>query len=247
MEILSTNGEDVIVAGPWLVRSTSVYLSFCYLQPVRGLDSDLNDYTARYSKDRIGEELSPHGRFWRTYLDEACISDGGMLDEYHTTIDVLLVFAALFSAVVTAFVIQASQNMQPDYSMISTCLLVELVNLQRGAGNVATAQGASFPSCDAALSSAPFHAHQWVNSIWVVSLTLGMITAFVAIVVKQWLHQYATAIPDSSPRDRARIRQSRYLGLKTWQVPMIIGLLPALLHVSLGLFLAGLVLFLFSL
>ncbi|KAK0440458.1 uncharacterized protein EV420DRAFT_1247285, partial [Desarmillaria tabescens] len=209
--------------------------------------SNLNDYTARYSKDRIGEELSPQGRFWRTYLDEASISDGGMLDEYHKTIDVLLVFAALFSAVVTAFVIQASQMMQPDYSAISACQLVELVSLQREAMNITTAPVVSFPPCGTALSSAPFRVNQWVNSIWVVSLTLAMITAFVSVVVKQWLHQYASAIPDSSPRDCARIRQSRYTGLKAWKVPMIIGLLPVLLHVALGLFLAGLVLFLFSL
>ena len=55
-------------------------------------DSDLNGYTARYSKDRIGEELSPQGRFWQTYLDEVANLDRDMLDEYHKTIDQLLVF-----------------------------------------------------------------------------------------------------------------------------------------------------------
>lgn len=216
--------------------------------PTRGpmADSDLNDYTARYSKDRIGEELSPQGRFWRTYLDEAANLDGSMLDEYHKTIDQLLVFAALFSAVVTTFVNTASENMKPDYSMISACLLVELVNMQRGAANSAPARVVSLPSCDTAMTSAPTYVDQVVNSIWVVSLTLSLITAFIAVVVKQWLHQYSTAIPDSSPRDRARIRQSRHAAFGTWQVPMIIGLLPVLMHTSLGLFLAGFIPYLFS-
>ncbi|KAK0209891.1 hypothetical protein IW262DRAFT_1231194, partial [Armillaria fumosa] len=198
-----------------------------------------NDYTARYRKDRVGEELSPQGRFWRAYIDEAANLDGSMLDEYHKTIDQLLVFAALFSAVVTTFVNTVSENMKPDYSMISACLLIEQVNMQRDAANSAPARVVSLPSCDTAMTSAPTYVDQLVNSIWVVSLTLSLITAFIAVVVKQWLHQYSTAIPDSSPRDRARIRQSRHAAFGTWQVPMIIGLLPVLMHASLGLFLAG--------
>ncbi|KAK0489953.1 hypothetical protein EDD18DRAFT_561370 [Armillaria luteobubalina] len=61
------------------------------------------------------------------------------------------------------------------------------------------------------------------------------------------MHQYVATVSDSSARDRARIRQSRYIGLETWQVPMIVGLLPVLLHASLALFLVGLIIFLFSL
>ncbi len=80
-----------------------------------------------------------------------------------------------------------------------------------------------------------------------MSLTLSLITALVAVLVKQWLHQYIATISDSSPRDRGRIRQSRYMGLQKWQVPMIIGLLPVLLHVSLGLFFAGFCIYLFAL
>ncbi|KAK0471510.1 hypothetical protein IW261DRAFT_1511761 [Armillaria novae-zelandiae] len=216
--------------------------------PTRGpmADSSLNDYTTRYSKDRIGEELSPRGRFWRTYLDEAAHLDGSMLDEYHKTIDQLLVFASLFSAVVTTFVNTASENMKPDYSMISACLLVEEVNMQRDATNSAPARVLSLPSCDTAMTSAPTYVDQLVNSIWVVSLTLSLVTAFIAVVVKQWLHQYSTAVPNSSPRDRARIRQSRHAAFGTWQVPMIIGLLPVLMHASLALFLAGFITSLFS-
>ncbi len=130
--------------------------------------------------------------------------------------------------------------------MISTCLLVEQVNLQRDAASDAPARVFSLPSCDTAMTSAPTYVDQLVNSIWVVSLTLSLITAFIAVVVKQWLHQYSAAIPDSSPRDRARIRQSRHAAFGTWQVPTIIGLLPVLMHASLGLFLAGFIPYLFS-
>ncbi|TFK99361.1 hypothetical protein BDV98DRAFT_595039 [Pterulicium gracile] len=42
-------------------------------------------------------------------------------------------------------------------------------------------------------------------------------------------------------------RHFRYMGLNRWRVPLIIGLLPSLLHVSLFLFLTGTALFLFPL
>ncbi len=58
--------------------------------------ADPNDYTKRYPRDAIGEEMLPNGRFWRTYVDEAAMFDGEMLNIYQDTIDVLLVFVGNF-------------------------------------------------------------------------------------------------------------------------------------------------------
>ncbi|SJL10847.1 uncharacterized protein ARMOST_14241 [Armillaria ostoyae] len=202
-----------------------------------------DDYTTRYPKDPIGEEMSANGRFWRTYTDEALIIDGEMVDVYHDTINVLLVFAGLFSAVLTTFVIQTSQNLRPDYTEVSASLLIELVELQRAANVSSIPSSPFYPS----ISFSPSSADVWLNSLWFVSLTLSLITALVAVLVKQWLHQYISVISDILPRDRGSTRQYRYMGLMTWQVPMIIGLLPVLLHISLGLFFAGLSIYLFAL
>ncbi len=96
-------------------------------------------------------------------------------------------------------------------------------------------------------SFSPSYSNEWLNSLWFMSLTLSLLTALVTVLVKQWLHQYSAVVSDSSACDHARIQHMRYTGLQMWQVPMIIGLLPVLLHVSLALFLAGLAIFLFSL
>ncbi|KAK0216340.1 hypothetical protein IW262DRAFT_212213 [Armillaria fumosa] len=202
-----------------------------------------DDYTTRYPKDPIGEEVSANGRFWRTYTDEALIIGGEMVDVYHDTINVLLVFAGLFSAVLTAFVIQTSQDLQPDYTEVSASLLMELVGRQRASNLSSNPSSPFYPS----ISFSPSSADVWLNSLWFVSLTLSLITALVAVLVKQWLHQYISVISDILPRDRGSIRQYRYIGLMTWQVPMIIGFLPVLLHISLGLFFAGLSIYLFAL
>ncbi|SJL12544.1 uncharacterized protein ARMOST_15972 [Armillaria ostoyae] len=200
-----------------------------------------HDYKARYPPDPYGQEMSGNARIWSIYLDEATDFDANMLAEWRDTIDVLLVFAGLFSAVLTTFVIQTAQSMQPDYNEASMRLLFEILKATASNGSQI-----SIPSSPTAFFS-PSRSYEWLNSLWFVSLTLSLVTALVAVLVKQWLHQYGAIISDSSAHDRARIRHMRYAGLQTWQVPMIIGLLPVLLHVSLALFFAGLAIFLFSL
>ncbi|PBK88550.1 hypothetical protein ARMGADRAFT_937131, partial [Armillaria gallica] len=196
------------------------------------------DYKARYPLDPYGQEMSENARIWSIYLDEAADFDANMLAEWRDTIDVLLVFAGLFSAVLTTFVVQTSQNMQPNYNQASTFLLFEILKAM-------ASNGSQIPihSSPTAFFS-PSRSDEWLNSLWFMSLALSLITALVAVLVKQWLHQYVAIVSDSSPRDRARIRHLRYAGLQTWQVPMIIGLLPVLLHASLALFFAGLAVFL---
>ncbi|KAK0462982.1 uncharacterized protein EV420DRAFT_1745537 [Desarmillaria tabescens] len=202
-------------------------------RPTAAAGDNPNDYTKRYPRDAIGEEMSLNGRFWRTYGDEAVIFDEEMLSVYKDTIDGLLIFTGLFSAIITTFVVQTSQNLQPDYGEVSASLLIELVGFQRAASNASSSSSIpSSPSYPAVVFS-PSLADIWVNSLW--------------FIIKQWIHQYMSVISESSSRDRGRIRHARYMGLEKWRVPMVIGLLPVLLHVSLGLFFAGHSVYLFTL
>jgi len=54
------------------------------------------------------------------------------------------------------------------------------------------------------------------------------------------------AVTSGDARSRALVRQARYVGLHDWQVPELIGILPVILHLSLALFFAGLVILLRS-
>ncbi|KAK0465686.1 hypothetical protein IW261DRAFT_1315486, partial [Armillaria novae-zelandiae] len=179
------------------------------------------DYKARYPLDPYGQEMSENARIWSIYLDEAADFDANMLAEWRDTIDVLLVFAGLFSAVLTTFVVQTSQSMKPDYNQASAFLFFQILN-----ATMLNGTQFSIPSSATAFNFSPRRSDEWLNSLWFVSLTLSLITALVAVLVKQWLQQYVTIVSD---------------------IPMIIGMLPILLHVSLALFFAGLAVFLFSL
>ncbi|KAK0421871.1 hypothetical protein EV421DRAFT_1723683, partial [Armillaria borealis] len=83
----------------------------------------------------------------------------------------------------------------------------------------------------------------WVNGLWFTSLALSLTTALVSVLVKQWLHHYM-ALPSGTPQERSLLQQFRYAGLQKWQVLVIIGLLPVLMHTTLAIFFVGLVIFL---
>ncbi|EKM58672.1 uncharacterized protein PHACADRAFT_58238, partial [Phanerochaete carnosa HHB-10118-sp] len=51
---------------------------------------------------------------WAGIEDHLFTNDGGKTKGYTEDIDTLLVFAGLFSAILTAFVVQTYQMLQPD-------------------------------------------------------------------------------------------------------------------------------------
>ncbi|KAI5887944.1 uncharacterized protein SCHCODRAFT_02639307 [Schizophyllum commune H4-8] len=198
----------------------------------------IGDYRDMYPEDPYAAEIGENARVWRVYLDESGQFDDDMIKGFRDTLDVHLVFAALFSAVVTTFVVQTSQSLQPDYGRITSAILLELVALQRARSPE------DVPSANVTLDTlAPSAGDVWVNALWFTTLGLSLSTVLIAVLVKQWLQEYAKT-PPGPPRDRALIRHMRYKALIRWRIPFIIGLVPMLLHVSLALFLAGLIVFL---
>ncbi|KAK0479950.1 hypothetical protein EDD18DRAFT_1086245, partial [Armillaria luteobubalina] len=205
---------------------------------MKSLGNDPFDYEQKFPEDKRGEELGPAARVWRTCLEESAASDGEMVEGWRDGLDVLLVFAGLFSAVVTTFVAQTSQSLQVNYSQVTTLLLIELINVQRSTSNGSLVN--NIPHTD--LTFSPSTSDSWVNGLWFTSLSLSLSAALFAVLTKQWIHQYMS-VPSRSSRDRCHVRQFRYMGLEQWGVGLIIGLLPVLLGASLGVFLVGLVLF----
>lgn len=80
-----------------------------------------------------------------------------------------------------------------------------------------------------------------INVLWFFSLTLSLVCALGAILIKQWLREYSKIFGSSLPQDEIRLRQSRYDGLHRWGVPQMITILPMLLQLAIALFLCGLV------
>ncbi|KAF5353824.1 hypothetical protein D9758_010631 [Tetrapyrgos nigripes] len=195
------------------------------------------DYTRKYPKDEFGKEASENARVWKVYLDEAETFDDEMLKGFRDTLDALLVFVSAKKCDI--FVISTVVNLQPDYTKITASLMLEQNLLLRAAGNITAQQSVSHASVD--LDNADVSTKDlWINGLFFASLSLSLATALLSVLVKQWLQAYTLSLPTGNAQERAKIRQFRYLGFEMWKVPEIIGLLPIILHASLGLFMVGL-------
>ncbi|KAF9060318.1 hypothetical protein BDP27DRAFT_1236997, partial [Rhodocollybia butyracea] len=197
------------------------------------------DYMLKYPEDELYHELGKEARIWRVYNDEATAFDNDMVGELSDNLDILLVFAGLFSAVLTTFVVQTSQSLSQNYTKLSASHLSELTILIRANANSTSIS--KIPLTSTAFS--PDILDLWVNGLWFTSLAVSFSVALFAVLAKQWLRQYMSIIT-GTPQERAYIRQFRFDGLRKWRVQSFIGMLPTLLHLALILFLAGLIILL---
>ncbi len=152
--------------------------------------------------------------------------------------------AGLFSAIVTAFNIEAYRLLQPDPSQTSIQLL-QLISQQLAQGPNTGKTGTTCVTTAQTIFKPPTQSIR-INACWFSSLICALFSALICIMVKQWMREYLSN-PPSSPRHNVRFRQYRYDGLVAWGVPEIMAFLPILLELSLVLFLVGLVDFLFQL
>ncbi|KAK0470836.1 hypothetical protein IW261DRAFT_922344 [Armillaria novae-zelandiae] len=207
-------------------------------------DNDPSNYEEKYPEDKIYEEITaPNARVWKTFVNESKDYDGKMVAQWKDSVDLLLVFAGLFSAVVTTFVAQTSQSLQADYTQISASLLFEIVLIQRAVANGSSLDNIPVSPLNPYTKFTPATTDVWVNGLWFMSLSLSLAIALVAVLVKQWLHHYL-ALPSGISREPSLVRHYRYVGFQEWHVLVIIGLLPVLMHLALGIFFIGLAIFL---
>ncbi|CAL1716753.1 unnamed protein product, partial [Somion occarium] len=157
-------------------------------------------------------------------------------------IDTLLVFAGLFSAVMTAFVIESYKTLQQDPADAAVLLLLQISQQLRMLAVPSVSNITSVPPGPLG----DFHAtpsNVRINTLWFASLICSLMTASLGILIKQWLHEY-TAHNNRSTRTYLRIRHFRFQGLIDFHVFEIAAFLPMLLQIALGLFFAGLGVFL---
>ncbi|KZV95235.1 hypothetical protein EXIGLDRAFT_644410, partial [Exidia glandulosa HHB12029] len=117
-------------------------------------------------------------RVWKVYRKEANAYDDALLDGWSSTLDILLIFAGLFSAVATAFVIESYQLLQPDSAAYTAAALYILVSATNHSTGIVLP---SPPDLQYASSLA-----RWINGLWFTSILLSLIVALLSILVKQW-------------------------------------------------------------
>ncbi|KAI0781713.1 hypothetical protein BC629DRAFT_581710 [Irpex lacteus] len=205
------------------------------------MSSDKRETNATGQPD-VKYVLSGQPTGWAAMAKEVRDFDEEKVRSCKEDIDTLLVFAGLFSAVLSAFLIAEYPSLQPDRTAMMMYTLERIASQTAGYN---FADGKLMAMNILPTISAPFQPSTIdirVNILWFSSLLLSLITASFGMLVKQWLREFL-AVEVPSPQARLRLRHLREPQVKGWKVYEIAATLPLLLQFALALFFAGLCFF----
>ncbi|KAJ7218996.1 hypothetical protein C8J57DRAFT_1149196, partial [Mycena rebaudengoi] len=196
--------------------------------PEKGVDID--------GKDHDPSHEAATAKLWTVYISEAEKYDKGLVASWRSDMDGMLIFAGLFSASLTAFIIESYKKLSPDTGEVAVALLAQISDQLAGkAGNNTLTATPFVPDTTALIC----------NALWFISLGLSLSSALIATLLEQWARDFLHKTDlRSVPVIRARIFSYLYYGLKRFDMHTVVEVIPLLLHASLLFFFAGLILFL---
>ncbi|KAJ7231500.1 hypothetical protein C8J57DRAFT_1196534 [Mycena rebaudengoi] len=178
-------------------------------------------------------------KLWTVYISEAEKYDKALVESWKSDMGGMLIFAGLFSASLTAFLIESYKTLSPS-SGDTTVLLLSQISLQLAASANSSAFSPVPPT-----PFTPPTTSLVCNALWFVSLGFSLSSALIATLLDQWARDFLhRSEMRSAPVVRARIFSYLYYGLKRFNMHAVVEVIPLLLHASLLLFLTGLVAFL---
>ncbi|KAH9477537.1 hypothetical protein JR316_0009759 [Psilocybe cubensis] len=200
---------------------------------------DEQDHQKPWTIDDEAYKFAPkkEGNPWQKLLEPVLQKEKIRCEAWKDEVGNLLIFAGLFSAVVTAFIIESYKTLQPDPNLDIVTLLTQISTKLHNPGNdtVPVALPSQFFS--------PTHSAIRVNVFWFLSLILSLTTVLVGIVALQWIREYQ-AYPGQSARNSFAIHHMRAEGMDRWHVWDILAALPLMLQTAVVLFFAGVIDFL---
>ncbi|KAG8951067.1 hypothetical protein FRC03_012650 [Tulasnella sp. 419] len=182
--------------------------------------------------------IDQNNAFWETYVQEARKYDAELLEGWNETLSSLLLFAALFSAINTAFIIECQKGLQSDPVQTANNLLRLLVKHRNDSSDISEAE------LDPPWKADPNALR--LNGIFFASLSFSLIASFGAILGKEMLSEYKVSGALNSLAERGQIRQLKFDALQKYRFRVLMHLLPTLLQISLALFLVGIIDFLWQ-
>ncbi|KAF8645659.1 hypothetical protein AX16_007663, partial [Volvariella volvacea WC 439] len=161
--------------------------------------------------------------------------DNNMCKAWNDEIQNLLLFTGLFTAAVTAFVVESYQWLHTEPEDNTVKLLSQVVLLM--ANN--TDLTGTLETASTETQKSPTYMIR-INAFWFLSLTISLSTVLLGVLCLQWLREFQRDASMTS-QDAIALRQLRHKGLIAWRVPEIISSLSLLLQVAVILFFAGII------
>ncbi|KAJ6498205.1 hypothetical protein DFH09DRAFT_1204352 [Mycena vulgaris] len=206
-----------------------------------GSTASADSLHSRFSdiRDSDAGDESAGAKLWMVYISEAEKYDKALVEGWKSDMEGLLIFAGLFSASLTAFLVESYKSLTPDQGAITIALLAQISRQLDAQANAPVADLATLTAFHPTPSSLA------CNIFWFLSLGFSLSCALIATLVEQWARDFIQKTEmRPSPVIRARILSYLYFGLQRFGMHTTVAFLPLLLHASLILFFAGLVAFL---
>ena len=134
--------------------------------------------------------------------------------------------AGLFSAVASAFIILVDSQLQPDSGDKTAALLRVLIYKIDD-----TTFGNDVPALPQWTGPPPTMVQ--IQAILFASLAASLLSAFLAMLGKQWLNRYSSTNVRGSAVDRSQNRQRKLDGIDRWYFDSVMESLPIMLQVAL--------------
>ncbi|KAF8798236.1 hypothetical protein BYT27DRAFT_6900122 [Phlegmacium glaucopus] len=182
-------------------------------------------------------------KLWAIYNKEAESYDRALMETWKDDMDSIIIFAGLFSAVLTAFTVDASKNLKLDPTdhtnalLSQTVVLLAQISQQLGPNGSQTIISPLQPLEQFKLNPSDLR----VNIFWYMSLGFSITAALGATLVQQWVRNYLQLFQRlSGSLERSRMRQYLFHGLSSNHMALLVECIPAFIHISLFLFFIGL-------
>ncbi|KAL0948153.1 hypothetical protein HGRIS_010769 [Hohenbuehelia grisea] len=147
-------------------------------------------------------ESDLRSRFWSTYKEETDRHDDDFVKKHNENLDIVLIFAGLFSAVNTTFIQGMLDDLSPDPNDATQALLRLVVH---------TLNNSVFPDETPEISpwDGPSSTIVWTQCVLYASLAASLLAAFGAVLGKQWLGYYARVGAQGSTEAQCAARRKK--------------------------------------
>ncbi|KAF9645647.1 hypothetical protein BDM02DRAFT_480916 [Thelephora ganbajun] len=172
------------------------------------------------------QEADSRVKFYDKYYKVAEGYDKVFMKKHDEDLNTTLIFAGLFSAVTSAFIVDINQQLHSDPNEENSALLRVLIHKIDN-----TAFGGTVPTVPE-WTGPPRTAVQ-VQSILFSSLAASLFSALLAMLGKQWLTRYVSVDVRGSAIERSQHRQRKLNGIITWYFEYVMEFLPIMLQLSL--------------
>ncbi|OSD01099.1 hypothetical protein PYCCODRAFT_1369835 [Trametes coccinea BRFM310] len=153
--------------------------------------------------------------------------DNDLIRAWADQADGLVTFAALFSGVVTAFLVDSNAALMPDQQAIMVDLLRQI-----------SAQLAGQPPPAATSPSRPSMSAVVQNALLFASLICSLLSAGLGVFHKEWLREYNLYLP-LDPQKLLRAIQHRYEGRETFRMWFTIASISIFLQLGVAFFIGA--------